>query len=78
MYFLVIFIRSFESGLKRKRSIAAANSIVNPFIYGFNHPVFREVFVAILRRRRLPEPTSFGGSLSGTKQVTAETRSTSV
>lgn len=41
------------------RHVVLYNSTLNPFIYGFKHPLFREVFIAILRCRQVPEPSSF-------------------
>ncbi|KAJ8033172.1 Melatonin receptor type 1C [Holothuria leucospilota] len=39
--------------------IAIANSVVNPFIYGFNHPIFREVFLSFFKCKGVPEPSWF-------------------
>lgn len=41
------------------RCIVAFNSMVNPFIYGFNHPIFRQVFTSFFKCRSIPEPSSF-------------------
>ncbi|XP_071837138.1 G-protein coupled receptor moody-like [Apostichopus japonicus] len=41
------------------RHVVLYNSVVNPVIYGLKHPLFRQVFVCILRCRRVPEPSSF-------------------
>ena len=41
------------------RFIVALNSVVNPFIYGLNHPVFRQVFISIFKCKAIPEPSSF-------------------
>lgn len=41
------------------RFIVALNSVVNPFIYGLNHPIFRQVFISIFTCKSIPEPSSF-------------------
>lgn len=39
-------------------AIVIANSVVNPFIYGLNHPIFREVFISFFKCRPVPEPST--------------------
>ncbi|XP_071818621.1 melatonin receptor type 1A-like [Apostichopus japonicus] len=46
------------------RTLVLFNSVINPLIYGFKHPLFRQVFVSILRCRRIPEPSSFLKAIS--------------
>lgn len=41
------------------RTIVAFNSVMNPFIYGFNHPIFRQVFTSFFKCQPIPEPSSF-------------------
>lgn len=40
------------------RFLIAINSVINPIIYGLNHPVFRTVFISLLRCKPVPEPSS--------------------
>ncbi|XP_071814051.1 protein trapped in endoderm-1-like [Apostichopus japonicus] len=59
------------------RTIAAANSIINPIIYGFKHPVFREVFTALIKRQDVPQPSSMWSSIKK-KRVMEQTGNTSL
>lgn len=47
--------------------LVTASSILNPIIYGFNHPHFRVIFRIILRCdwNRIPEPSAFLRALQG-------------
>lgn len=41
------------------RYIVLLNSVINPFIYGVKHPLFRSIFICIIRCRKVPEPSTF-------------------
>ncbi|XP_041464546.1 G-protein coupled receptor moody-like [Lytechinus variegatus] len=47
--------------------LVTASSILNPIIYGFNHPHFRVIFRIILRCdwKRIPEPSAFLRAIQG-------------
>ncbi|KAJ8041570.1 Rhodopsin, GQ-coupled [Holothuria leucospilota] len=42
------------------RIIVSLHNVINPFIYGISHPLFREVFKCILTLRPIREPSTIG------------------
>ncbi|XP_071814050.1 alpha-1A adrenergic receptor-like [Apostichopus japonicus] len=59
------------------RTIAVANSIINPIIYGFKHPVFREVFTSLIKRKDVPQPSFIWSSIKK-KRVVEQTGNSSL